>query len=307
MTSAPLLSSESELVDPQQWPGRSLRLGQSRAQQRSSRDNREVSEPTVNGRLLYRQLLLDEELMVLRDEFCRTVTKQLANIAAWIGIDSLLGAGDVVDTAGPIVDRDPARYAAFRGASAVIEIAAQLAAGIESELEAVRRYTAAGLARQLIEAEYLLRAFVDDITRAGDWYTASPDDIRRYFMPKTMRPLGDFSEHEYWSHCDQGGHPSPQGARLLRFGVHTDPQHDQVMTASLWGDFAQHLSRVWSATYALLATHHARFVTVHASAIAEVEEVGKRWSGADPLSQQVDFKLLNQLAAESHGRSRRGR
>ena len=241
--------------------------------------------------------------MTLRAEFCQIVTKQLANVAAWMGIDSLLGAGDAGHAPGAFVEPDPARYAAFRGASAVIEMAAQLAAGIESELEAERRYTAAGLARQLIETEYLLRAFVADMTRAAEWYRASPDEIRRYFTPKTMRPLGGFSDHEYWTHCDQGGHPSPQGARLLHFGMYLDPQDERVITASLWGDFAQHLSRVWSATYALLATHHGRFVTVRASAIADVEEVGKRWSGSDPLSQQVDFKLLNQLTAESGARS----
>jgi hypothetical protein len=37
---------------------------------------------TREGRTLYRELLIDEELIALRAQFCRTVTKQLASVAA---------------------------------------------------------------------------------------------------------------------------------------------------------------------------------------------------------------------------------
>lgn len=252
---------------------------------------------TPEGRALYREVLLDDELMALRVEFCATVTDQLRNIAGWLGIDSLIGAGDVVDTRAPPVEADAERYAAFRGASAVVEMAAELAAAVKCELEAERRYAAASLVRQLIEAEYLLRAFVDDISRAAEWYRASPDDIRKRFMPRTMRPLGGFSDYEYWTHCDQGGHPAPQGAHLLRFGVHTPLQDDAVITASMWGDFAQHLGRVWWAVHELLAKHHARFKTVRAQQIEQVDAIVTRWSHADPLSRPIDFGLINEIAA----------
>jgi|GEM_PF-1901313 len=254
-------------------------------------------EVTPEGGALYREVLLDEELRALRVEFCATVTDQLGSIAGWLGIDSLIGAGDVVDPSSAPAEPDAKRYAAFRGASAVVEMAAELAAAVKYELEAERRYAAASLVRQLIEAEYLLRAFVDDISRAAEWYRASPDDIRKCFMPKTMRPLGGFSDYEYWTHCDQGGHPAPQGARLLRFGVHAPLQEDTVITASMWGDFAQHLGRVWWAVHELLATHHARFATVRAQQIAQVDAIGTRWRDADPLSRPIDFALINEIAA----------
>jgi hypothetical protein len=258
-----------------------------------------VPEPalTPEARSLYRDVLLDDDLMALREEFCRTATEQLGNVAAWLGIDSLIGAGDVIDAHAPRADPDPDRYAAFRGASAVVEMAAELAAGAVSMLDAQRRYAAAALVRQLIEAEYLLRAFVDDIHRAAEWYQSTPAEIRASFMPKTMRPLGGFSDHEYWTHCDQGGHPSPQGCHLLRFGIHVPLQDVNLMTASMWGDLAQHLQRVWWAVHALLSTHHARFVSVRAEQIEAVNAIGTRWSNADPLSQPVDFSLINDIAS----------
>lgn len=112
-----------------------------------------------------------------------------------------------------------------------------------------------------------------------------------------MRPLGGFSDHEYWTHCDQGGHPSPHGVHLLRFGVHGPLQNDTLMTASMWGDLAQHLSRVWWAVHELLAAHHARFTKVRASQVAAVDEIGARWGEEDPLSRPIDFALLNDIVS----------
>ncbi len=112
-----------------------------------------------------------------------------------------------------------------------------------------------------------------------------------------MRPLGGFSDREYWTHCDQGGHPSPHGRLLLRFGVHGDFAEDGVISASMWGDLAQHLARVWWAVHELLSAHHARFTRVRASQIAAVDDVGAQWADADPLSHPVDFSLINQLAS----------
>lgn len=253
---------------------------------------------TPEGRALYRDILLDDDLMALREQFARTTAEQVGDIAAWLGIDSLLGAGDVVDTSAPSEKAsDHERYVAFRGVSAVTEMAAELAMAGVSVLDSGHRYAAAALIRQLIECEYLLHAFVEDLARAASWYRATPSEIRSAFMPKTMRPLGGFSDHEYWTHCDQGGHPSPHGRLLLRFGMHGDLADDGVMVASMWGDLAQHLARVWWAVHELLSTHHARFVKVRASQIAVVDAIGARWTDADPLSRPVHFSLVNELAS----------
>lgn len=161
---------------------------------------------------------------------------------------------------------------------------------------------AAALVRQLIECEYLLHAFVEDLDRAASWYRSTPSEIRRAFMPKKMRPLGGFSDHENWSHCDQGGHPSPHGRYLLRFGVHGRLEDDAVLTASMWGDLAQHLARVWWAVHELLSTHHARFVKVRASQIAAVDEIGARWA---PSGRRRSPVTARRLLVVERGRRRR--
>ena len=260
-----------------------------------------MKKPDVSAEAgaVYRKVLLDEDLIQLRVEYSRVVAEELLNVAAWFGIDSLIGAGDLPHTSGPSVRQDPDRCAAFRGASAVVEMASELAAAAVAMLDAERRYAAAALVRQLIETEYLLRAFVADLDRAAEWYRSTPSEIRKAFMPKTMRPLGGFSDHEYWTHSDQGGHPSPHGRHLLRFGVHGPLEGDAFITASMWGDLAQHLRRVWHAVHELLSAHHARFVMVRADPISRVAVLEARWTSEDPLAEPVDSGLLNALAAEA--------
>ncbi len=125
---------------------------------------------TPDGRALYRDVLLDADLMALRERFVRTTAEQLGNVAAWLGIDSLVGAADVADTSAPSPRTpDPERYVAFRGVSAVVEMAGELAAGAVAMLDDDHRYAAAALIRQLIECEYLLHAFVEDLGTAASW------------------------------------------------------------------------------------------------------------------------------------------
>ena len=174
-------------------------------------------------------------------------------------------------------------------------MAAKLGAGSVALLDAGLRYAAAALVRQLIEAEYFLSAFVADISRAAEWYKASPDDIRRNFRPKTMRALGGFSDSEYRTHCDQGGHPSPHGQHLLRHGIYLIPANEEVLIATSWSDLAQHMRRVWTATESLLSTHHARFTIVRTVEIDAVREVEQRWVTRDPLAKPIDLTLLDAL------------
>lgn len=254
-------------------------------------------------------VLLDADLRTLRTEYCRKVAVNLPTIAGWLAIDSFLGAGDISQADLHIATDNmpiPDRYAAFRGVAGVIEMAGELAAGSVALLEGELRYAAAALIRQLIEGEYLIRAFADDLLRAAEWYNASPADLRNSFMPKQMRPLGNFSAQEYWIHCDHGGHPSPHGRHLLRFAIHHPPATQELDTASSWADLAQHLRRVWAATTSLLATHHARFTTVRATEIEDVGEVERRWMNKDPLAEPIDLTLLNALAESSRENVRSG-
>lgn len=255
--------------------------------------------PSDSVMTLYGEVLLEPGLRMLREAFCRTVTSSLVSIGGWIGVDSFIGAGDMDDTSGHephSVDRD--RHAAFRALAAVIEMASELATGAIGLLDGGQRFAAAALIRQLIETEYLLKAFSVDFTEAARWAGSTPDDIRRSFAPKTMRSVGGFSNREYWQHCDMGGHPAPSGRVLLRFNLVVPPSEDEVMTASVWGDLAQHLRRLWVTLDELLQREHARYETVRAGDHGPVREAIDEWVSLDPFAFTVDFALLEKLSQE---------
>jgi hypothetical protein len=260
--------------------------------------------PTAAAIQLYRDVLLDEQLRAMRTNYCRMASASLASIASWLGFDSALGGGDVPMAGSPATPNtsgatDADRHIGFRATAAVVEMAAQLATGSLALLDADLRYAASALIRQLIETEYLLTAFDLDFSRASEWARATPDEIRRSFAPKTMRSLGGFSNQEYWQHCTMGGHPSPTGRRLLQYGLHAPPSEDDFLTASTWGDLAQHLRRLWSTTNHLLSSQHARYAQVRSSQIEQVREIEERWVAADPLAFTVNFALLNDLTSDA--------
>ncbi len=207
-----------------------------------------------------------------------------------------MGGGDVADNWTACfgdVPEDPERRAALLGVSAVVEMAAELAAGAVAVLDRELRYASASLVRQLIEAEYLIEAFAGEFHLAADWLRASPSDVRQKVMPKITCPLNGFSDHEYWTHYDHGGHPSPQGRHLLRFVLLT-PHDQELFMASAWGDLAQHLRRVWSAVTRLLTVQHARFVVVESADLAAVEQIEVQWIDADPLAKGVTISALSE-------------
>lgn len=175
----------------------------------------------------------------------------------------------------------------------------ELATGAVALLDSGKRFAASALIRQLLETEYLLMVFSIDFADAARWAASSPDDIRRSFSPKSMRAIGGFSNHEYWQHCNMGGHPAPSGRVLLQFNLAIPPSEDDWLTASIWGDLAQHLRRLWVIADALLRREHARYESVREHDHEPVWDVVRRWVDADPLASTVDFRLLNEIASRS--------
>jgi len=137
--------------------------------------------------------------------------------------------------------------------------------------------------RQLIECEYLLTLFNNDLEHARRWRESTPDEVRRSFAPQTMRKLTGFADQEYWDHCSTGGHPAPKGARLLE---KLDPARQSwpYSAAELLIDLGLHLRRIWKALDALLMKHHARYGRVRASQRRQAEEAWSRWLEADPVA-----------------------
>lgn len=108
----------------------------------------------------------------------------------------------------------------------------------------VELHPAGAVIRQLIECEYLLTLFNNDLAHARRWRESTPDQVRREFTPDTMRKLTGFAGQEYWNHCSTGGYPAPKGARLLE---KLDPARQSwpYSAAELLIDLGLHLHRIW--------------------------------------------------------------
>jgi hypothetical protein len=130
------------------------------------------------------------------------------------------------------------------GVALVIQMSAELATALVNVLEHANWYAAASLIRQLIETEYLMWTFAEAKGTAKDWLDASPEQLRQTWTPAAMRKRsgGRFRDHEYWTHCDLGGHPAPKARFLL-------PEHDTwIDRRFVWVDFLQHMHALWRDT-----------------------------------------------------------
>lgn len=117
---------------------------------------------------------------------------------------------------------------------------AELARGTCVLLEVDNAYAAAALLRQVVEVEYLLWTFGDDVDDGARWLRADRKELLDRFSPSAMRKRskGTFRSKEYGMHCATGGHPTPSGASTLLAWRPAVP--------ALWADLGQHLEHVWN-------------------------------------------------------------
>lgn len=197
------------------------------------------------ARAALRRAMLDETYRAARAEYASTLLAVLVNIEDWLAVDSWLGGGKVSDTSRR--EEFGADLIAFRGVATVVCMAAELAEAAVVMAGKNRYYAVGAVIRQLIECEYLLTLFNEDLDHARRWLESTPDEVRESFTPAKMRKLtGSFSNEEYWGHCSTGGHPAPKGARLLE---KLDPRRQSwpYSAAELATDLGLHLRRIWSA------------------------------------------------------------
>lgn len=181
---------------------------------------------------------------------------------------------------------DPARGRSFVAVGLVAQISAELVSGAQLLLRNRNEYGASALVRQLIECEYLLRAFQLNFAEATRWLDANDSD-RWDFKPSKLREIGGFDRKEYAGHCESGGHPHPMGSRLLQLPRAIDDlqravsgeSRDLDSTRALWLDFAFHCERTWRVLIDVLSAEHARFDRVRAERISAVAEARSAWQG----------------------------
>ena len=239
------------------------------------------SQLSDDAREELRRALLDKDNMAARIQYVSEILALIINIEDWLAIDSWLGGGKVNDTEQR--EEFGQAFSEFRAVSTVASMAAELADAAVDMAKKSRYYAVAAVIRQLIECEYLLTLFNDDLEHARRWRESTPDEVRRSFAPQTMRKLTGFADQEYWDHCSTGGHPAPKGARLLE---KHDPARQSwpYSAAELLIDLGLHLRRIWKALDALLMKHHARYGRVRASQLRQAEEAWSRWLEADPVA-----------------------
>ncbi|GAA4716028.1 hypothetical protein APR04_004946 [Promicromonospora umidemergens] len=247
-------------------------------------DHSEGQQHDVRAEIL--RATVDESNVAARNKFASTILDVLINVTDWIAVDSWIGGGKVEDPHHDMT-RDQETLLAFRGVATVACMSVELAEAAVT-MAARRRYYAVGaVVRQLIECEYLLTLFCSDLDHARRWGESTPTEIRNSFSPQKMRNLvGKFSNEEYWGHCEVGGHPAPNGARLLE---KLDPARQTwpVAGAELAIDLGLHLRRIWSAVDALLIGHHVRYERVRGDQRRRAEEAWVTWRASDPVVEAL--------------------
>lgn len=173
----------------------------------------------------YKQALLDENAQAMRELTCRTITIGLEQTGSvfW-------GFGFFAD----LSERQALAVAAQMGA--------ELARSAMLLFAAEASYAGSALVRQLVEIEYLMYLFSNDVKEASQWWESNARERRSLYQPAQMRRRSSnrFRDQEYRAHCEQGGHPNPRASNLL-------PDHMPVFgtTRWMWVDLGQHLERLW--------------------------------------------------------------
>ena len=242
---------------------------------------------------LFAYLVDDDAAALARERHCEAVSSGLENVASWLAVDARLGAGDVQDaSAADQAAADPVRRRSFVAVGLVAQISSELVSGALLLFRNGNEYAASALVRQLIECEYLLRAFGLNFAEAARWHDAN-DSERWDFTPSKLRKIGGFDRKEYAVHCESGGHPHPSGRQLMELPRSMGRLEQAVSgetraldtVRALWLDFTFHCDRTWRALTDLLAAEHARFEHVGrtAKSTEAVAETRVAWQQSDTL------------------------
>jgi hypothetical protein len=117
-----------------------------------------------------------------------------------------------------------------------------LTAGVYQLAGHGNNYPAWTLIRQLVETEFILWRCMKDAAQMPIWLHSTPDERRLNWKPgKIYRDDdNDYRQKDYWYHCELGGHPTPDGARVI-VGAPETP----VLLASMFSEDIAHSWEAW--------------------------------------------------------------
>lgn len=175
-----------------------------------------------------------------RQELCEALALALREAGKCLWLCGAVIGSDRVDGVSPFGFGSDATV----GLGTVVQIAGELAAGVIALLEEGNRYAAAALLRQMVEVEYLAWAFAEDEEEAMKWLRSDRDERMQFWQPRHIRERADgrFRGIDYAGHCEAGGHPTPDGNRLLPTSSQTEPDFFS------WNELVFHGIGIWDYT-----------------------------------------------------------
>jgi hypothetical protein len=184
----------------------------------------------------------DEHGIAVRREVCEALALAFRKAGEGLWLCGLVIGSDRVGGGSPFGFGSDATV----GLGTVVQIAGELSAGVVALLDQGNRYGAAALLRQLVEVEYLTWAFAEDEDEAMNWTRSTREERLRFWQPRHIRDRakGRFRGIDYALHCEKGGHPSPEGNRLLPGHNGSEPDF------FAWNDLAFHGQSAWDYTLA---------------------------------------------------------
>lgn len=177
-----------------------------------------------------------------RVEVCETLALAFTKVGEYLWMGGAIIGPDRVEGTSPFGFGSDATV----GLGTVVQIAGELSKGIILLLEQGNRYAAMALMRQLVEVEYLAWAFAEDEKEAMSWLRSTKQERMKLWQPAVIRKraAGRFRGVDYSLHCETGGHPTPDGNRLL---PSTDQKEQDFFS---WNELVFHGLSVWDYTVA---------------------------------------------------------
>ena len=128
-------------------------------------------------------------------------------------------------------------------------------------------YPASALLRQLVEAEFIMWRFAQDVNSMAAWLNSTEEDRRTAWRPSVIYrdKNNEYRQKDYAGHCELCGHPTPIGARIAA-GVQSF-----IPLASLFSDEIHHSRDAWQHLMQAAGSTDARFGTQTVANLAVVD------------------------------------
>jgi len=183
----------------------------------------------------FRRAAVDPSLCDVRQQLARFTSKTFAATGELLHVGGHLLGSDRVTGQSPFGHGNDETVAV----SLLLRIGSELVSASADLFLDGRHYAAAALLRQLVEIEYLARAFETKDQEGQRWLRSTRSDRQQFFTPAKLRAAaGDrFRSKDYGYHCELGGHPVPDASLLLR--------DDTVVSQLLLSDLLGHTGRIW--------------------------------------------------------------